>query len=731
MLRISFFKKICRALLPLLAAASTAQAAPKVILISLDGATPQLVESYLASGALPPDTGLGRLAKAGVRARRNVSVLPSLTAPAHAAMVTGSAPAANDLIANSFHLTASPFALNINGFAAPIGGPALGAQTPTAQPIWMALRAAGKKVIAAPWPNVDGQAVRLPVGRGQPISGGTVIAPAEERAVDFTVPFGEDSGVAACGFALTRADFIEAPPELTAQLTAAGHRSFSPVLWKKLPLETISTPVPYGQPRRDQTIAMAALDTTDDGAENYDTLVFFDTTRGIEPGPFALPATGPAYVRAGDGVSRPFYLEGSARQAGTAFFISQLAPDLGTVRIARYAVHYLPRNVPPAVLASVDDINAHVGACAAKPDIAIAGRWLPSFANFPDAEREAIFEDQAKTWTDYQARVAVRALEKNPDADLALFYFSQPDSSAHQFLLTDPRQASDPLDPASLGARQDAGKAARYANYLQEAYRAVNDAVERIIQAAGGCDERTGRPRANVFVVSDHGFLPFHTAVNIHALLQNAGFDPKKVRAVPSGAAVNIYLNLRGREPDGIVPPAEYLELQKAVVTALQSQEETNANYLPAGEKRAPIFDKIFVRPAPPTADDPSLVGRTTDERIGHDSGDVLALLAPGYDFDGTQRPPVRRSGDDADSSKFLVLSVPDFYGAHGYDPARPEMSAIFFAAGPDIPVEHGGAMLDEVHLIDLAPTIEKLLGVAPAPTVQGRAIDFRRTTPR
>jgi len=31
------------------------------------------------------------------------------------------------------------------------------------------------------------------------------------------------------------------------------------------------------------------------------------------------------------------------------------------------------------------------------------------------------------------------------------------------------------------------------------------------------------------------------------------------------------------------------------------------------------------------------------------------------------------------------MLSLPDFYGAHGYDPKLPEMSAIFFAAGPHV----------------------------------------------
>src|SRR5262249_28770340 len=72
-------------------------------------------------------------------------------------------------------------------------------------------------------------------------------------------------------------------------------------------------------------------------------------------------------------------------------------------------------------------------------------------------------------------------------------------------------------------------------------------------------------------------------------------------------------------------------------------------------------------------------------------------------------------------SSPSPILSVPNFYGAHGYDPARPEMSAIFFAAGPDV----GQGSLPLVHNIDIAPTISHLLGVPPASTVQGTAINL------
>ena len=108
--------------------------------------------------------------------------------------------------------------------------------------------------------------------------------------------------------------------------------------------------------------------------------------------------------------------------------------------------------------------------------------------------------------------------------------------------------------------------------------------------------------------------------------------------------------------------------------------------------------------------------GLATDELIGQDSGDVYAVLGLGYNFDGTQSPVVQRLGDPPATSP--VFSVPNFYGAHGYDPRHREMSAIFYAAGPAV----CRTRLPQIRNIDIAPTILALFDVAPAETVQGRA---------
>lgn len=690
---------------------ATATKHSQVIVISLDGATPPLVDRYLNSGAMNQKEGIGLLQSQGITAKQNVTITPSLTAPAHIAIGTGSNAARNDINANSFHLVASPFNQNISGFAAPIGGYSasidgpLDDHTQTAESLWIALRNSGKKVVAATFPGADGLDVRIPGRDDSPI-----VQPASERTVDYTVPFGTFGGVAARGFSLTASDFSDAASAIATQLAAAGKQSFSPV--KVAALETIpasgSGSLTGGGGA--YNLQTAAIDTTDDRTINYDILVFFDADRGIQPPSSQLPSTGSAFVRASDRTSSPFYFEGSTNQVGTSFYVTNLAPDLSQVRIARYSANFIPRN--QAVLEDVDDINNNVGFWLPQPDFRIPERLSPGFNNFPDTELEAIYQDQVRTFVDYQTRVALRGISQHPDADLVLTYIEQPDGSGHQFLIADSRQATDFRNPNTIGAGQDKEKIQRYQQYLQAAYQTANQAVQGIIEAVG--TDSKGRPNSNIIVVSDHGFAPFHTAVNLNNYLNSLGFDNKKVRAITSGPAVNVYINLQGREPDGTVSREEYVTLQQQIVDALAKFVDTNPNYT-LGSSAEPVFDKIYRRPVSDAND--SSFGLETSEFIGQDSGDVFALMKLGYNFDGTQNPVVQRLGDANSNSPFF--SVPNFYGAHGYDPTLPEMSAIFYAAGPDI----GRGTINQVRNIDIAPTILQLLGVDAAETVEGKSI--------
>ncbi len=688
---------------------SPSLAVPKNILISLDGATPWILNPYLSDPSFA-NKGVDLLKKAGYTATQNITCSPSLTAACHISISTGSNTNNTDIPANTYHLVRSPFTSNISGFGGPIGGydadnpDPKESPNPTATPIWQPLRAAGKTVVAATFPGADGVDVKVPG-----LTNSQIIQPGSQRTVDYTVPYGTFNGPATEGFALTSNDFSAATATVLNQLAAAGITSTSPV-------KVASLGSSFTVGANTFNIQAAAIGTTTAGS--YDSLVFFDSTQGIiAPSTVSLPATGSVIVKASDQKSSPFYLgtNSTGGEVGTAFYLSNLAPDLSTVHVARYSGNFIPTNVN--VASSVTDINTHVGTWANEPDFRITQGSAPGFNNFTEQETEAIYMDQVKTFVKYQTNLALRSIDQNPDADLVLTYIQQPDGSEHQFLITDPRQATDPKNPNSIGAGQDQAKITRYLDYIKQSYLAANNAVQSIIDKVGV--DSNGKPNSNIIVVSDHGFEPFHTAVTLNNYLVAQGFDLNKVRAVTSGAAANIYINLQGRETNGTVSQSEYLTLKDQVVTALNAFVDTNPNYT-NGAASVNIFDKIYSRPVTSMDLNKPGFGLQTNDNIGQDFGDVLALLTVGYNFDGRQNPVVTRLGDTSSN----VLSVPSFYGAHGYDPTIPNLSAIFYAAGPDI----GTGTLAQVKNIDIAPTINSLLGVPSASTVNGRVLNIQAT---
>src|SRR5262249_2816572 len=328
-------------------------------------------------------------------------------------------------------------------------------------------------------------------------------------------------------------------------------------------------------------------------------------------------------------------------------------------------------------------------------------------------------EDQADTFIAYQTKVALNAIEENPDADLVMIYFEEPDGVEHQYLLTDPRQATNPKDPSTIGSAQDPAKVARYKSYVENAYRRADGAVDAIIRAVG---TKHGVPRSDIIVVSDHGFASFPTAVSANNLLTAAlisgGFSPALLNTGvvirTSGPAANIYVNLAGRESGGTIDATTYRFLVNAIAAYLRNVQDPNPRFNYSLDHRK-LFSQVFTRPL--TCGQP---GFCTNDNVGQDSGDVVAIMDVGYNFDGVQTPGVARLGDPPFDPATTFLSAPNFYGAHGYDPNLSVMSATFYAAGPDI---RDGAVIPWMHNIDVAPTILRILGVKPDRTVDGKAL--------
>ena len=143
-------------------------------------------------------------------------------------------------------------------------------------------------------------------------------------------------------------------------------------------------------------------------------------------------------------------------------------------------------------------------------------------------------------------------------------YQVQTDEAGHEFSLTDPRQHGYP-------GRSQTPKLCREP---RERLQIADSNLKEIIDAAK-------LSKTNIIAVSDHGMSPLHTQGFPNRILRSVGLlsvtssgavdaTTSQTNAVTVGGAANIYINLQGREPTGIVPPEQYEELQKQIENAFK-----------------------------------------------------------------------------------------------------------------------------------------------------------------
>jgi predicted AlkP superfamily phosphohydrolase/phosphomutase len=147
---------------------------------------------------------------------------------------------------------------------------------------------------------------------------------------------------------------------------------------------------------------------------------------------------------------------------------------------------------------------------------------------------------------------------------LFFFYFSSLDLNGHMlWRLTDPQS---PMYDASLSQR--------YGSAYREYYQQIDQVLGEILPKL---DANT-----TLLVLSDHGFAPFRRAFNLNTWLLNHGYVTMKEGAASDsnepfanvdwgktrayGLGINgLYLNIRGREREGIVDPSTADALLKEI----------------------------------------------------------------------------------------------------------------------------------------------------------------------
>ena len=641
-------------------AESKTTASSRTILISFDGAKLEVIERLIRNGKLPWNGGFARLIREGTRAEGMTSVLPTVTATNHISIATGAYPERTNIAANTLHKTETSLTATTSGFGAPID----------AETLWEAAKRQDKKVITIAFAGAD--------GRG------------EDRRADQTLGFGVVNGFSAVK-SMNASHFDSA----SADNWSLGSQACE---FKKANIGTATANQVFFTSSSLGSIDVNVLvcDTVFDGQERYDT-AFFDFDKNLGNGsvarmrqgdwaPFALPSLkvpeDATFKDLGRGV------------VGSWVKLLAFAPDLSSFNI--YLGNIVHNVSYPQSF--IDEIDKIIGFWPAEPDFFNLERALID---------ESTYMEQLERLADYLNEAMLLAI-KNYDFDLLMGYQVQTDEAGHEFTLVDPRQQSF----------QDSAKRQRYAEYLERSYQIADRNLKKIIEDAKLW-------KTNIIAVSDHGMAPMHTFAYPNRILRAADLltvtgtgavDPAQSRtnAVAAGAAANIYINLQGREPTGIVPLEQYEDLQKQIEDAFKA-----INHPVTNER---VFEIILKKPRAKdilrrqtsnfgSDQDKKRRGRERDFHVfSDDTGDVLVVTIPGYHLDFN-------AGTGTTIGDFFQPST--FFGQHGHDPRLPEMKAIFYAAGPDFTRR----TLKEVDNVDVAPTVAELLGINPPKDSQGKKI--------
>lgn len=209
------------------------------------------------------------------------------------------------------------------------------------------------------------------------------------------------------------------------------------------------------------------------------------------------------------------------------------------------------------------------------------------------------------------------------------------------------------------------------------AFEAADRQIGRILQAlaTNGLADST-----DVVVVGDHGFANVHTEVRPNTELVRLGL-------LKEGAAARDEWGILARTTTA----AAAFYARRSASLEERSRAQKHFEKL-AREEYAGVFQ---------------VLDRAALDRYGAFPEAIFGLACrPGYTFSG------RDKGD--------LLAASRGRGMHGYLPEEPSMQAGFLAAGPGFA---SGLEVPRVRMLDVAPTLARVLGLDLGPQVEGIAV--------
>ena len=659
----------------------------KLLFFASDGLRQDAVEEFSDDGATP---GFRALLKHGARASGHglLTQAPPNTGAGWFTLTTGAWPGVHGSTNNTFHVNGQPFGNRTAAFDPGV----LQAET-----LAQSAERGGKKVAQIEWAGGRGGAINGPTldyrtflsGRGVATN---YIAPTDDAA--FTRSFGLQFDHPA-GFAGNAPFPAAAPTEATGWTSVP--RSYSPAKEMRLRVLDAGTDK-YG-------LNAYLFDSRNDRRTNYDRVLLSPTKNGADE---------VGVLREGEWADVKVKVVGGALEGKTASFLvkaERLSPDLKQVRLYHSSVTRAFASWPgwpgePGFTGTFEDYVAERFPSSQAGDFAILESGIVS---------EDTYIEQGDYWAELYHPIIRYVLAKYKP-DLALVGDPRTDEVQHQFLglVTKklPNGAKNPsYDDVAVDGSKD-GRVKARERYIRDAY-AGSDKTMRLAQ-----DYMRDRD-LTTFVASDHGFAPQFLAIDASKVLVDLGLlsTPQtsncrpatgetigKAKACFAGGALQVYLNVVGRDPAGTlqqVPAADVAATVQRIrdaFTALKDPTDWSGDGKAEGWK---VIDRTYTKAEARYI--PNGPGSTADMAHPSRTGDLVVFSAPPYQFDA--------------ATPGTLIARSAFFGQHGYVPdvqdlkSNTNMRATFLAGGDAI--ERGE--VDDIRSIDLAPTAAFLLDV-PAP---------------
>jgi predicted AlkP superfamily phosphohydrolase/phosphomutase len=633
----------------------------KILFLGLDAAMPDLVKKFMEEGNMP---NTARLAKHGVFSRLE-TVFPPLTAAAWTAIVSGAGAGTNGVPS----LMVKHAGEKLNHWHTSFDRNEVLCET-----LWDVAKKMGKKTALINWP------VTFPLGAIEEADGVQLAGALNPPFRYFYMPLWDVASSAVFSDRQLRCNQIPGRAVKVEPREAEGWtnlpRSHRPVLEFG-----ITVPPTYVEGWKMHVAVYAST------AEGYDRVIVGETKDA------AKAHTDIALGDYGPWVVKRFKAKDRTRDGRFRFQVLELSKDGKAFKLYQSSINNAePYSVPPSLSAEVE--------AAAGAFMEVDDPWA-----FMDGWMDGrLYLEQLGMHANWWGKTTRQVLDTK-DWDLAFSWVGTIDHIEH-VLYSGIEPKARVYDPA---------KADWCMGMIRAVYRQVDDNIGRILE---GIDlEETF-----VVLISDHGMthLDWNPFVKEH--LSRAGLldyvldlgtdDPSnlsinwaKTKCHPlEPCHAHIFINLKGRDPDGIVEPADYEKVQEEIIRALMGMRnpETGANVVALAIKKKEAGTLGIM------------------EGPGYDRvGDVVYAWNPGY----MSHPFIYRSSVKYRDGTERVVRNPELYepavlcgnftGVHLALPSLHDMHALMIMAGPGVQAYERRYA---AKIIDVAPTISKILGM-PVPS--------------